>query len=125
MNQLLTPTNPDLTVYSKAELVELYQQAATQKEEFEATIEVVKDELILRLKSEKKDGDVINDTAVQIIKQVRFKTTVDQAREFGAVVTKETIDTKMLRHLHDQGVEVPGTNSSEYLKVQSLNKEAA
>ena len=124
MNQSI-PTNPDLTVCDKAALVELFQQAAALKEEAEATIEVVKDELITRLKAEKKDGDIINQIAVQIIKVIRFKTSVDQAREFGATVSKETVDSKVLRRLFDQGIEIPGASNTEYLKVQQLEMGGA
>jgi hypothetical protein len=40
-------------------------------------------------------------------------------------VSKETVDSKVLRRLFDQGIEIPGASNTEYLKVQQLEMGGA
>lgn len=111
--------NPaDILKLDKPGLVELYARTVEAQDELKAQGVAIKELLWDMLEG---DGEVIGDYSVTKTKRVYFtKTTLDQARELGAV--KEDKDTRALKRLHDKGVAVPGASVTEGLLIRSVVK---
>ena len=46
-----------------------------------------------------------------------IKTGLDEARHYGAVVLKETVDREKLKALHKSGQEIEGVKKTHYIRV--------
>jgi|SRR5579885_997898 len=107
-----------ITEISIEQLVEAYTKATTLREEIEATMSVVKDEIMARLDAENVKGKVVNDYTVSKATRVSFRTSLEWAEQAGAV--KKTVDAAKLKALYDSGVEVPDTQVTSYLVVRPV-----
>lgn len=90
---------------TKEQLVERYIELGYKTEEIEAEKQVLKEEILARLKD---NGEVIGHYTVTRVKKNLYKfgtMTIEQARDFGAV--KEMVDNKVLEGLYQKGVKLP------------------
>jgi len=116
--------NPeDLLTLSKEELVNKLQEFNLKEEETMASMVMIREEILHRLDDEKKDGELVGEYSLTKAKRVSFKTTLDQAQEFGAV--KQAVDSGVLRKLYNKGIKIPGVEISTYLSVRRLAQEEA
>ena len=122
MSGLLQIEPEKINVLSEESLMEAHEKAIYLMEEIEATVLAIREELKARLEAEGVKGKVIGNYSVTKANRISFKTTIDQARELGAIVTKESIDTKVLRSLYDSGVEVEGAEQTSYLLIKPVEK---
>lgn len=101
-------------------LVEEYQKAQGVIEETEAARQVIKDELLDRLKKLKVVGvKTKNGYFVKRVTMTSFSgVNISVARELGAVETKEAVDLGKLRQLQQKGVKIAGSKSITYVKVE-------
>lgn len=114
--------NPeDLQKLSKEKLIEKLDEFNIEEEQIMASMVMIRTEILARLDEEKKDGELIGEFSVTKAKRISFKTTLDQAKELGAI--KEAVDTSALRKLHNKGIKVPGTQITIYLSVRRLSQD--
>ncbi len=95
----------DIQQATKEQLVDRYMEIGYKEEELAAEKQVLKEELLSRMKD---DAEKIGDFLVTKVSQKRYsfgKITVDQARDLGA--TKETVDNDTLKTLFLRGVKLP------------------
>ena len=116
--------NPeDLLDLSKEELVNKLQEFNLQEEQVMASMVMIREELLNRLEDDKKDGELVGEFSITKAKRVSFKTTIEQAQEFGAV--KQAVDSGVLRKLYNKGIKIPGVEITTYLSVRRLAQEEA
>jgi hypothetical protein len=102
-------------------LIEYYSFGQIQMEEIQAAMAAVKDEVVMRLDAEGVKGKVVGDHTVTKATRVVFRTTLEEAKELGAV--KEAVDTVALKRLYDSGAPVPNTSITTYLLVKALEQK--
>lgn len=116
--------NPEeLQKLSKERLVQILENNNIASDQLMAEMVIIREEILHRLEEEKKDGELIGEYSVTKAKRINFKTSLEEAEEFGAV--KKAVDTAVLKKLHDKGVKVPGVNITIYLSVRRLKQEEA
>lgn len=108
---------------TESELVERYERLGYKEEEVVAEKVEIRNEIGLRLKKQKRDSKIVGDWAVTVYKKVLFKTTVPQAREFGATKSEEKIDLDKLKKLYKAGANIPGVVEAEALRMAKVNQE--
>ena len=113
----------DLLNLSKEKLVDKLQALNLLEEQRMASMVMIREELLTRLKEEKKDGELVGEFSIKRATRVNFKTTLEQAMELGAVIQTEKVDTKALRKIHDSGVKVPGVEIKVYLSVRRISQD--
>lgn len=113
----------DLLKLSKKKLVNKLQALNFEYDEKFTEMVMIREELLTRLKEEKKDGELVGEFSIKRATRVNFKTTLEQAMELGAVVQTEKVDTKALRKIHDSGVKVPGVEIKVYLSVRRISQD--
>lgn len=104
-------------------LLSTRQEFALAKEQMEAGMAVINEELLARLTKEKVTAKVVEGFTVSRVTRISFATTLAQAKELGAV--KEAVDNDALKKLHYSGVIVPATKTSEYVTVRNLEAKDA
>jgi hypothetical protein len=94
----------DIAQASKEELVNRYLNLGYKEEEIAAEKQVLKEEIVSRIKD---NGEVIGDYNVTKVERTtyNFKMTLEQARDLGAV--KETVDNDTLKKLYLKKVKLP------------------
>lgn len=112
----------DLQKLSLDELLEGYLKGIAALEELEASISVVRSEMANRLDAEKIKGTIVGEYSITKVTRVNFRPSLEQARELAATKTVETIDTQALKRLHDSGVEIPNTTTTDFVMVKPLQK---
>lgn len=110
----------DMILFDDSGLLKVRDQINTQIEELEAMRSVISEELLTRLKKDNLNGKVVDSYAISRVKRVNVKTKLEDARLFGAVM--ETVDTKVLKELHNKGVEIPDVVETEYLLVRNVEQ---
>jgi regulator of replication initiation timing len=110
----------DLQKQSKEALIERLEVLNAEEEQIMAEIVMIREELLDRLTEENKDGELIGEYSVTRAKRITFKTSVEEARQLGAI--KTAVDTDVLRKLYNKGVEVPGAIETYYLSVRKNQK---
>jgi hypothetical protein len=114
--------NPeDLLNKSKEELVDKLQEFNLQEEQVMASMVMIREELLNRLTEEKKDGELIGEYSIKKAIRISFKTSLEQAEELGAI--KKSVDSNVLRKIHNKGVKVPGVVETTYLSVRRLAQD--
>jgi hypothetical protein len=114
--------NPEeLLTKDKEELINELQTRNILYDEVMAEMVMIREELLTRLKEEKKDGEIIGEFSIKKSKRVTFKTTLEEAEPLGAV--KKAPDNKVLKQLHDKGIKVPGVKETIFLSVRRLEQE--
>lgn len=108
---------------TQEELMDRYEKLGYKEEEVVAEKVEIRNEIGMRLKKEKRDSKIVGDWAITIYKEVRFKTTVPQARELGATKTEEKIDLDKLKKLYKAGATVPGATEAEKMRLAKVNQE--
>lgn len=108
---------------SLEDLVERIERLNYKEEEVVAEKVEIRNEIGLRLKKEKRDSKIVGDWALTVYKKVTFKTSVPEAREFGATKTEEKIDLDKLKKLYKAGANIPGIVESEQLRMSKVNQE--
>lgn len=123
MTHLDEDFNPqELTEYSEDQLINLYEQMQADAEEVASALSEIRDLLKIRLESKNLKSSVIGEYSITLYSTTRFKTTVEQARELAAtdIITEEKINTKRLKTLADAGVNVPGQEVSENIRISRI-----
>lgn len=116
--------NPEeLLTKTKEELVQELSDRNIENEQRMAEMVMIREELLNRLEEEKIDGEIIGEYQIRKSKRVTFKTTVEQAKEFGAI--KPAVDSSILRKIHNNGIEVPGYTETVYLSVRRLEQKTS
>ena len=114
--------NPeDLIKLSKEKLIDKLQEFNLQEEQVMASMVMIRTEILARLEEEKIDGCLVGEYSVTKAKRVSFKTSLEEAQNYGAI--KSVIDTDILRKLYNKGVKIPGVNIVYYLSVRRLSQE--
>jgi alpha-amylase/alpha-mannosidase (GH57 family) len=114
--------NPeDLLKLSKEDLIEKLTEFDIKEKESMENMVMIRQELLTRLEEAKKDGELIGEYAIKKQTRVSFKTTLDEAKELGAV--KEAVNTDTLKRLYNQGIQVPGVSVTVYLAVRRISQE--
>lgn len=108
---------------SLEELVDRVERLNYKEEEVVAEKVEIRNEIAIRLKKEKRDSKIVGDWALTLYKKVLFKTTVVQAREFGATKSEEKIDLDKLKKLYKAGANIPGVQEAESLRMSKVNQE--
>lgn len=108
----------DLLTITKQELIEALERFNDIYDDVQQNLVMIRSELLSRLEEEKKDGEVIGEYSIKKSKRISFKTTLEEAKEFGAV--KEAVDNDVLKKLHTSGVEVPGAQETVFLSVRKM-----
>lgn len=116
-NTLNFLTPEQLAVMTREEMVKRYENLNVVLEAIEAEQDAIKTSLMATMKS---DAEVISGYSVSKAKRVSFKTPLEDARALGAVC--EAVDTKILKNLYTNGVEIPGVSVTEYLSVRKLKQ---
>ena len=101
------------------ELVDSYNTAKGSIEDLEASVTVLRDELLDRLRIMKMDG-IKTKTGYFVKKVVSTSFSgveMSVAKELGATMTKEVADVGMLRKLHDKGIKITGSKTIAYIKI--------
>jgi len=75
-------------------------------------------DILNELKAQGKDQKTQGLVTVSRIVKTTFKTSIEQARELDAVITEEKVNTDKLRELHKLGVDIPGKQESEEVRVK-------
>jgi uncharacterized protein YfeS len=112
----------DLLKLSKKKLVDKLQALNFEYDEKFTEMVMIREELLARLKEEKKDGELVGEFSIARATRITFKTTLEQAKELGAVVEVPKVNTKALRKLHDSKVKVPGVDIKVYLSVRRISQ---
>lgn len=104
-------------------------QLLQQKEMLERVIEEaqtdilgMKNEISERMKTAGLKTDKVGKWLITRYEQTSFKTTLEQARELGAVQTKEVVNTTVLKKLHGAGAKVPGVQIDERLRIGEIQE---
>lgn len=113
----ITKTHQEM---SKDELIELYKSLNNIVEEFEKNMQAIKTELASRMTT---NSEVIGNFSVTKATRVSFKTKLEEAKELGAVIVEESVDTKKLKTLYEAGVTIPGVQETEYLTIKNIEKK--
>lgn len=116
--------NPaDLLVMEDENLAQLYEESRQLMNEYAEQSKAIREELLARAKERGTVDDwIAGEFSISCQTIVRFKTTAKQAKELGAVQTVEKADTKKLRSLYDAGVEVPGVNVTEDVRIRRIEE---
>jgi len=108
----------DKKVFELEQLAGDYHKASVEIERLTADKKVLGMEIIERLKAENMDGRVVGKYAVSIIRKEICNTTIEDAAQFGAVITEEKVNTAILRKIKKSGMDVPGFNIREEVRVK-------
>lgn len=108
---------PDMT---NDQLAQAYDQIRYEEEQTKAKKEVLKTEILDRLKA---DGEVWGAyTVTKVVKITFTNVPIEEARKYAAV--KEAVDTTLLSKLKKKGVELPfETKETVYPQVKLIKKE--
>ncbi len=110
--------NPEeLATATKEQLVEAYIRIGMKEEEVKAEKDALKEELLSRMDT---DSEIVGQYSVTRARRVSFSTTIDQARDLGAI--KEAVDNDALKKMAANGMEIPGMKVTVYPLVRDLNK---
>ena len=107
------------------DLVEFYVATRDEQDQLEAQRQAVKVEIMDRLTKAKVDGMQVKDWAVTKFKMVAFKTSLEDAKKYGAVKVEEKPDTTILRKLYNKGEKIAGAEEKEELRVTLIEKEVS
>jgi hypothetical protein len=102
---------------SLEELVDQYLEVKRAREEMEASYKSLVAQILSILDREQVKEKVVGNRRVLKIARPIFKTTIEQARELKATEMVEQVNNEILNLLHKQGIEVPGTTISTYIRV--------
>lgn len=103
------------------ELLVTREKAVLAKEELEASIKVINDEMLERLKEEKINGKVIDNYSISKATRYSFDVDLKKAKELGAV--KEMVDQALLKQMYFKGVKFDGIKTTEYILVREVIKD--
>lgn len=112
----------DIITATYEQLLDERENANHIVEEAKATLNVINQEILDRLKKEKLQGKVVGDWGVSIVNRVSYtKVSLETAESFGC--TKQAIDTAKLGKLYKTGVPIEGATEYEYVRVTQVNKD--
>lgn len=102
------------------QLAQAYDQIRYEEELIKAKKEVLKTEILDRLKA---DGEVWGEyTVTKVTKTTFVNVPLDEARKYAAV--KESVDSTILSKLKKKGMELPfETKETVYPQVKLIKKE--
>lgn len=99
------------------ELLKTKEMLESVIETAETDILGIKNEIMERLKAKNLKSDKVDKWLLTRYTETRFKTTLEEARELGAVKTEEKVDTNILKRILKAGATIPGTMESERLRI--------
>jgi hypothetical protein len=103
------------------EILEQRENANHIMEQIKASVDVLNEELKLRLTEEKISGKVVGNWAISKATRVSFDIPLEEAEALGA--TKMVVDQTKLKSMLKKGVAIPGIKKSEYIIVRAVEKE--
>lgn len=107
---------------STEELVEIYDRTKVEEDELHNQGVAIRQELRARVDELKRKSIIAGKHSITAFDRITFRTSVDEAKEFGAVKTKEVVDTILLRKLHDAGEKIPGTAITPDVRITSVEE---
>ena len=112
--------NPEeLDKMTKEELVNRRQTILYEIDELDAERKQIDERLMEKMEA---DTEFIEDYEVKRITRTTLDVSIDRAKELGAIVMKEVIDTPMLNKMRKDGnVELP-TKTYSYITVKQLEE---
>lgn len=102
------------------QILKARQDFCDLKEFYERKIAAINADLLELLNAENLTGKVVGRVAISKVRRVTFRTSLDEARQLGAV--KEAVDTDVLRGLYDKGATIMGAQVTEYIMVKDVKK---
>lgn len=124
---IITEDVIDYANQSNEELVARMDQISDLKEELDAELSVIKDELMDRLEKEGRDSFLVNGRSIsKVIRKVWSGVSIETAQLYGAVKEeiKTFIDTKVLDAVASKGIKIEGMVETVYLNVRTIKKPA-
>jgi hypothetical protein len=110
-----------LSEFSLVELVTAYEKYDYIKDEADAALKVIKEEMGLRLDAEKVKGKPVAGWSInKVTRPVLSKVPIETARDFGAI--KEAVDLEKLGILYRSGAKIPGVVISTYIDVRKMKE---
>lgn len=110
----------DILKMTDEQIVEALMASREAQEEAKAEEVMLKEVLIEKMEKKKQDGFVAGHWGVTKFKMVRFTTTIEDARKFGATKTEEKVDTTLLGKIYKSGTEVPGATESTQIRITEI-----
>lgn len=122
---------------NKEELVSVFIQATERLSEISALEKEIREMLKEKISL---DGEIISDMAITHTQRFSFKTTIEEAQQFGAVTqevdaekipydyaarigaVKSVINTDLLKKLYKKGATIPGIEISRGIRIASAIK---
>lgn len=116
-------SNPlELPQMSDQDLVVLYDRTRIEEDELHSQAVTIRQELRARLDERKLKSTIAGQHAITAFDRITFRTSVEEARDFGAVKTKEVTDTVLLRKLYDAGEKIPGVQVTPDARITSVKE---
>lgn len=98
-------------------LVDQYLDARRAQEELETSIKQLSITLLQALESEQVKMKMVNGHRLTKVERVDFKLTLEEAKALKATQTVEQINKDVLKLMYKQGVPIPGTVTTAYVRV--------
>ncbi len=107
---------------SLEEKVLKYKQIQNEIKRLETEKEIVYEEILHSFQQDEKE---LFSESFRVRKYVRLsiKTTVEEAKAFGATKVEELVDKDKIKEIIHSGVLVPNVTETNYFLVQKLNKK--
>jgi hypothetical protein len=114
----------DILKLTNEQIVEALMASREAQEEAKAEEVMLKEILIEKMTKKKLDGLTAGHWMVTKFKSVRFQTSLEDARKYGATKTEEKVDTTLLGKIYKSGTKVPGATESIQLRITEIKQEA-
>lgn len=111
---------PEVKTQDLEGLLEQREKLVHMRDEIDASLKVISEELVIYLDEQKLKGTIIGDWTVSKATRLSFKTPLDWASQHGA--TKLAVDNSKLKALYQKGVEVPEVNITNYVLIKQVDK---
>ena len=111
------------TIMSLEEMLDHYVEARHVQEEAEAFAKRLGVCILQALEREQLSVKVVHDHRMLKVERTDFKPTLEQARLLKATEVVEQVNKEKLKRLHQQGVEIPGTVTSTFIRVDEIKSE--
>ena len=105
------------------DLLTLREKILSEQEELEAHLQIIKEEILLRLDEEKVQGKIVGSKNISV--RTVYTTDKEIARELGAIttVTQERINTGVIKELYLKGIEIKNLQVNRIPLITEIRKE--
>lgn len=110
--------------YTWEEIIAFREQLLAKQEEIEATISVLRDEIILKLDADgTPDGRIVGEKSISV--RTTYTTDKDTAKELGAIktFTTERIDTGLIKAMYLKGAKIPNLQINKIPQILDVVKK--